>query len=52
LNRWKDYFSFKLLNVQSASDVRQIEIHTAEPFVSDPSPFEVEMAIANLRKYK
>jgi hypothetical protein len=34
------------------SDVRQIEIHTAEPLVPDPSPFEVEIAIAKLKKYK
>jgi hypothetical protein len=32
LNRWKNYFS-QLLNVQSVSDVRQIEIHTAEQLV-------------------
>jgi hypothetical protein len=31
------------------SDVRQIEIHTAEPLVPDPSPFEVEIAAANLK---
>jgi hypothetical protein len=29
LNRWKNYFC-KLLNAQRGSDVRQIEIHTAE----------------------
>jgi hypothetical protein len=33
------------------SDVRQIEIHTAEPLVPDPSPFEVESAIAKLKSY-
>jgi hypothetical protein len=32
--------------------VRQIEIHTAEPLVPDPSPFEVEIAIAKLKRYK
>jgi hypothetical protein len=31
LNRWKNYFS-QLLNVHRVGDVRQIEIHTAEPF--------------------
>jgi hypothetical protein len=38
LNRWKNYFS-QLLNilVHRVSDVKQTEIHTAEP-----SPFEVE----------
>jgi hypothetical protein len=33
-------------------NVRQIEIHTAEPFVPDPSPFEVEIAIAKSKRYK
>jgi hypothetical protein len=42
LNRWKNYFS-QLLNVHRASDVRPIEIHTAEPLVLDPSPFEFEI---------
>jgi hypothetical protein len=30
LNRWKNYFS-QFLNAHKFSDVRQIEIHTAEP---------------------
>jgi hypothetical protein len=34
------------------SDVRQIEIHIAQPSVPDPTPFEVEAPIANLKKYK
>jgi hypothetical protein len=49
LNRWKKYFS-QLLNVHSVSDVRQVEIHTAEPFVPDRS--EVKIAIAKLMKNK
>jgi hypothetical protein len=32
--------------------LRQIEIHTAEPLVPDPSPSEVEIAIAKLKSYK
>jgi hypothetical protein len=28
---------------------RQIEIHTAEPLVPDPSPFEVDIATAKLK---
>jgi hypothetical protein len=40
LNRWKNYS--QLLNIQRVSDVRQIEIHTAEPLVPEPNPFEVE----------
>jgi hypothetical protein len=50
LNRWKNYFS-QLLNVHRVSDVRQIEIHTAERLVPDPSPSEVEIAIAKLKMY-
>jgi hypothetical protein len=46
LNRWKNYFS-QLLNVHNVSDVRQIEVHTAEPLVPGPS-LEVEIAIANI----
>jgi hypothetical protein len=40
------------LNVHRASAVRQTEIHTAEPLVSDPSPCEVEIAIAKLKRFK
>jgi hypothetical protein len=50
-NRWKNYFS-RLLNVHNVSDVRQIEIYTAEPLVPGPSRLEVEIAIAKLKKYK
>jgi hypothetical protein len=31
--------------------VRQIEMHTVEPLVPDIGPFEVEIAIANLKNY-
>jgi hypothetical protein len=51
LNRWKNYFS-QLLNVCSVSDVRQIEVNTAEPLVPGPSHLEAEIAIAKLKKYK
>jgi hypothetical protein len=40
------------MNVHSASDVMQIEINTAEPLVLDPSPSDVEIAIAKLTNYK
>jgi hypothetical protein len=40
------------LNVRRVSDVRQIEIHTAELLVPDHSPLEVEIAIAKLKRYK
>jgi hypothetical protein len=51
LNRWKNYFS-QLLNVHRFSDVRQIEMYTAEPSVPDPSAFEVEITTAKLKRYK
>jgi hypothetical protein len=51
LNRWKSYFS-QLPTVHNVSDVRQIEVQTAEPFVPGRSHLEVETAIAELRKYK
>jgi hypothetical protein len=31
LNRWKNYF-YQLLNLHNVSDVKQVEIHTAEPY--------------------
>jgi hypothetical protein len=46
-----NYFS-QLLTVHNVSDVRQIEIYTAESLVPDPSCLEVEIAIAKLKKYK
>jgi hypothetical protein len=51
LKRQKNCFSH-VLNVHRAKDFMQMEIHTAEPLISEPSPFEAEIAIANLRKYK
>jgi hypothetical protein len=38
--------------VHNVSDVRQIEVHTAEPLVRGPSRLEVENAIAKLKNYK
>jgi hypothetical protein len=51
LNRWKNYFS-QLLNVHNASDVKQIEVHTAESLVLGPSRHEAKIAIAKLKEYK
>jgi hypothetical protein len=51
LNRWKLYFS-QLLNVHRVSDFRQIEILTDEPLVTDLSPFDFEIAVAKLTRYK
>jgi hypothetical protein len=49
--RWKSYFS-QLLNVHTVSDVKQIEIHTAEPLVPGPNHLEAEISIEKLKKYK
>jgi hypothetical protein len=38
--------------VHSVSNVRKIVIHTAEPFVSDSSLVEVEIAIGKFDRYK
>jgi hypothetical protein len=46
LNRRRNCFS-QLLNVRKACDIRDIEIHAAEP-----SPLVVEMTTAKLEKYK
>jgi hypothetical protein len=51
VTRWRNYFS-QLLNVHGANDVRQEEIHTAEPLVPEPSAFEVELAIEKLKSHK
>jgi hypothetical protein len=40
----------QLLSVHNAHDVRQIEMHTAEPVVPGPSHLEGEVAIAKLKK--
>jgi hypothetical protein len=44
MTKWRNYFS-QLLNVHWAKDVRQTEIHTAEPLVAEPRAFEFELAI-------
>jgi hypothetical protein len=40
------------LNVRRVSDVRHIEIHTAELFAPDPSYFEVEFAVGKSKTYE
>jgi hypothetical protein len=40
------------LNVHGVSDVRQTEVHTAEPLVPEASAFEVEMVIEKLKRHK
>jgi hypothetical protein len=41
-----------VLNVHRVNDVRQMDIHTAEPLVPEPSLVEVEIAIGKLKSYK
>ena len=49
--RWRKYFS-QLLDVQEVNEVRQMEIHTAEPLVPEPSAFEVELATEKIKSHK
>jgi hypothetical protein len=41
-----------VIEYNRVSGVRQIEVHTAELIVPDPNPFEVEITVAKLGKYK
>jgi hypothetical protein len=40
------------LNIHGVNDVRQTEVHKAEPLVPEPSAFEFEMAIEKLKRHK
>jgi hypothetical protein len=51
LARWRNHFS-QLFCVHCVSDVRQTERHAAEPLVPEPSAFEGEMAIEELKETK
>ena len=51
LARWRNHFS-QLLNIHGINDVRQTEIHTAEPLVPEPTAFEVELAIEKIKSHK
>jgi len=51
LARWRNHFC-QLFNVHGVNDVRQTEIHTAEPIVPKLSAFEVEMAVEKLKRHK
>ena len=51
LARWRNYFS-PILNVHGVNDVRQTEIHEAEPLVPRPSASEFELAIEKLKSHK
>jgi hypothetical protein len=51
LHRWKNFFN-QVLNIHRVHDVRQMDIHTAEPLVPEPSFVEVEIGIGKLKSYK
>ena len=49
--RWRNNFS-QLLNIHGVDDIRQTEIHTTEPAVSDSIVVEFEVAIEKLKRHK
>jgi hypothetical protein len=51
LARWRNHFC-QLFSAHGVSDVRQTEIHKAEPLVPDPSAFEVELATEKLKSHR
>jgi hypothetical protein len=51
LNRWKEFFN-QVLNIHGFHDCWQMDIHTAESLVPEPSFVEVETAIGKLKSYK
>jgi hypothetical protein len=51
LNRWKNFFN-QVLNVHAVHDVRQMDIHTAQSLITEPSLVKVEISIFKLESYK
>jgi hypothetical protein len=51
LARWRKHFS-QLLNIHGVNDVRQTEIHTAEPLVPELSAFKFGVDVEKLRRHK
>ena len=51
MTRRRNHFS-QLLNAHGVNDVRQTEIHTAEPPVPELSAFEFAMATVKLKRHK
>jgi hypothetical protein len=49
LYKWKNYFA-PIPNVRRTADVRQIEIHSAEPILPEHSPYYFEADIGKLKK--
>jgi len=49
--RLRNYFS-QILNVDGFNDVRQTEIHTADPLVTEARASEIELATEELKSHK
>ena len=49
--RWRNHF-LQLFKVHGVSDIRQTDIHTAEPLVPEPRASEFEMASEELKRNK
>jgi hypothetical protein len=41
-----------VINVHGVHNIRQMDIHTAEPLMPEPSLVEVEISIGKLKSYK
>jgi hypothetical protein len=41
-----------VLNIHGIHDVRQMDVHTAEPLIPEPSLVEVHIVIGKLKSYK
>jgi hypothetical protein len=48
---WKNFFN-QVINVHGLHDVRQTDIHMAEPLVPEPSLVELEIVIGKLKSCK
>jgi hypothetical protein len=51
LNMWKSFFN-QVLNVHGVRDVRQMDIQTVDPLVTEPSLVEVEISTEKQKSYK
>jgi hypothetical protein len=51
LNKWKIYFC-QPLNAHGMNNVRHAEIHSAEPLVSEPSSYKLDISTEKVKRYK
>jgi len=51
LPRWRKHFP-QLLDVHRFNEVRQTELHTTEPLLTEPIAFHVELDIEELNSHK